>query len=326
MHNEIFPHHESGPELTVAQLEGIEAAIIEARSQNTRTTYSSALRQFETWCLVNRQPSVPTNPGVVAAYIVELACAGKSMSTVTVALAAIRAAHLDAGHRNPVGHRLVEQTMAGLRRTHGTAARSNARAFDVAELTRILASIPGDTVSGKRDAAILLLGFGGAFRRSEISALTRGDIELSAAGIKVTVRRSKGDQTGHGAVVGIPAGNKNATCPLRAVRAWLAVRGKLRPAEPVFCRVTRTGAVLPGRLSPQSINTILQTRAAAAGVDTERLTAHSMRASHVSVAARAGAPLQTIMETSRHKTLGSLTGYIRDARAIEDSSGQALGL
>lgn len=325
MSEDIAPLEEPTAGLTVAQMEAIEVAVGDARSSNTRGTYASALRQFESWCLVNRQPFLPTGPGVVAAYIVETA-ATKSMSTVAVVVAAIRAVHLDGGHRNPTGHRLVEQTLSGLRRTHGTAAQTRARAFDVAELTRVLAGIDRNTVAGKRDAAILLVGFGAALRRSEISAITRADLILTPAGIELTIRRSKGDQQGVGAVVGIPAGKKPDTCPLRAMRAWLGVRGRVQAHLTVFCRVTRTGATLLGGLSPQSINTVLQTRAAAAGVDLERLTAHSLRASHISVAARAGAPLQTILETTRHKNLATLAGYIRDARAIEDSSGNKLGL
>ncbi|TFB99713.1 site-specific integrase [Cryobacterium sp. MDB2-A-2] len=281
------------------------------------------MRGFATWCQANDQPSLPSNPAVCAAFLVELA-ETKSMSTITVAVAAIRDAHLAGGHRDPTGSRGVKTVMSGLRRRLGTAPLHQSRAFDVPELKRILA-FDRATPAGKRDAALILLAFASAMRRSELAALTRADLALSAEGIRITIRRSKADQDGAGAVIGVPAGHHMATDPLRAMRQWLSVRSGSK-SDLVFARVSRTGVVLAGGLTGQSVNVILQNRAAAARVELDGVSAHSLRASHITEASRAGVPLEQIMRTSRHASVAVALGYIRSAGVIQDSSAGALGL
>ncbi|MEC5149523.1 site-specific integrase [Cryobacterium sp. GrIS_2_6] len=321
MTNEILP---LGSPLTLVQVALIEAALIESQAPNTRRTYRSAMRGFVVWCQANGQPSLPTNPAVCAAFLVELA-ESKSMSTITVTVAAIRDAHLSGGHRDPTDSRGVKTTMAGLRRRLGTAPLHQARAFDVPELKRILAPIDRETVAGKRDAALILLAFASAMRRSELVALTRADLHLSPEGIRISIRRSKADQDGAGAVIGVPAGRHAATDPLRALRQWLGVRGESK-SDLVFARVSRTGVVLAGGLTGQSVNAILQSRSAAAGVELDGLSAHSTRASHITQASKAGVPIEQIMRTSRHASVAVALGYIRGATAIQDSSAGSLGL
>ncbi|MDJ0338244.1 site-specific integrase [Cryobacterium sp. PH31-O1] len=325
MESQLEPVAPTAP-LTDSQIAGIAAAVADSKAPATRRAYSGAVRAFGIWCVSNGQPALPTNPAVVAAYLVERADSNVSLSTLTVAVAGIRDAHLSAGHANPTAHRGVTQTMAGLRRRLGTAPSRQARAFDVGELRRILAKIDRSSTAGKRDAALLLFLFSSACRRSEAAALMRGDLQLSPAGIRVAIRRSKSDQAGAGAVVGVPAGVHQATDPLRAMRQWLGVRGGAS-SDPVFCRVSRTGAVLEGGLTGQSVNTILQARAAAAGVELAGLSAHSTRASHVTAAAKAGVPLEDIQRQTRHANVQTLLGYVRSARVVEDAaSAGSLGL
>ena len=313
-----------GSPLKETQVALIEAALLEAQAPNTRRTYASAMRGFTSWCNDNGQPSLPTNPAVCAAYLVELA-ESRSMSTVTVAVAAIRGAHLAGGHRDPTDSHGIRTAMAGLRRRLGTAPLHQARAFKTSELKRILAAIDRTTTAGKRDAALILLAFASAMRRSELVALTRADLALSAEGIRITVRRSKADQDGAGAVIGVPAGQHIASDPLRALSQLLGVRGGSK-SDPVFARVSRTGVVLRGGLSAQSVNTILQGRAAAAGVELNGLSAHSTRVSHITTASEAGVPLEQIMRTSRHASVAVAMRYIRSAQAIRSSSAGSLGL
>ena len=313
------------PPLTADQIARIEQVVEESKAPGTRRAYASAMRTFSAWCTANGQPCPPTNPGVIAAYLTERAEAGYSVSTLTVALSAIRDAHLAGGHRDPAAHRGVTTVMAGLRRRLGTATAHQAHALTTGELRRILAGIDRTTTAGKRDVAILILGLVSAMRRSEIVALRRADLQLSTDGILIKIRRSKGDQAGAGVTIGVPRGEHQDTDPVRAIRQWLGVRGG-GPADPVFTRVSRTGAVLAGGLSAQSVNSILQTRASAAGLDVPGISAHGLRAGHVTEALRGGARLEAVQRITRHKKLETLLGYARSVDAISDSSAGSLGL
>ena len=311
--------------LTPDQVGLIQQAVEDSKSPGTRRAYASAMRTFAAWCAATGQPHLPTSPGVVAAYLTERAAAGYSVSTLTVALSAIRDAHLTGGHRNPAAHHGVTTVMAGLRRRLGTAPGHQAHALSTGELRRILAGIDRTTPAGKRDAAILVFGLASAMRRSEIVALRRADLQLSAEGILIRIRRSKGDQAGAGATIGVPRGEHQDTDPVRAMRQWLGARGG-GPADPVFTRVSRTGAVLVGGLSAQSVNAILQRRASAVGLDVPGISAHGLRAGHVTGALKGGARFEAVQAVTRHKKLETLLGYAHTVNAIAESSAGALGL
>ena len=311
--------------LTPDQVALIERAVEDSKAPGTRRVYASAMRTFAAWCEVARRPYLPTNPGVVAAYLAERAEGGCVVSTLTVALSAIRDAHISAAHRDPTAHRGVTTVMAGLRRRLGTAPAHQAHALTTGELRRILAGIDRTTTAGKRDAAILIFGLASAMRRSEIVALRRADLQLSAEGILIRIRRSKGDQAGAGATIGVPRGDHRKTDPVQAMRQWLGVRGG-GPDGFVFTRVSRSGIVLAGGLTGQSINAILQTRASAAGLDVPGISAHGLRAGHVTEALRGGARLEAVQAVTRHKKLVTLLIYARTINAIADSSAGSLGL
>ncbi|TFD26633.1 site-specific integrase [Cryobacterium lyxosi] len=315
----------AGTQLTPRQIELVEAALLDSKAANTRATYASAMRTFSAWGLANGQPVLPSNPATVAAFLTELADQGRAMSTITVACSSIRDSHVNGNFRDPTGERGVVVVMAGLRRRLGTAPRRQARAFDVAELKRILGSIDRNSTAGKRDAALILLAYGSAMRRSELVALKRDDVQLSSEGVRINIRRSKSDQDGRGATVGVSTGEHRSTDVTRALRAWLGVRGGSK-SDPVFARVSRTGTVLAGGLTGQSVNNILKHHAAASGVETQSLSAHSTRASHISVAVRAGVSLPDLMQTTRHKSMDTLLGYVRVSAVFDNNSGGSLGL
>lgn len=312
--------------LTTRQENLVVDAVLEARAPSTRRAYAAAVARFEKWAGANGsfQP-LPAEPRTVAAHLAELADEGLSISSITISAAALKAWHLDGGHRDPTSNRGVTSTLAGLRRKLGTAPKRQARAFDLGELKRMLSALDRDTTAGRRDAALLLLAYSSAMRRSELVALTRADLQLRPEGIRVAIRRSKTNQDGAAEHIGVPAGTTASTDPLRAVRQWLGVRGGC-PSDPVFTRVSRSGAVLPGGLSGQSVNLILQRAAEKAGLDLHGISGHSTRVSHITSAAAAGVSLEQIMRTSRHRSHAVAAGYVRSALLLEDSSAASLGL
>ena len=150
-------------------------------------------------------------------------------------------------------------------------------------------------------------------------------MQLSTDGALIRIRRSKGDQAGAGVTIGVPRGDHQDTDPVRAMRQWLGARGG-GPADPVFTRVSRTGIVLAGGLTGQSVSMVLQRRAADAGLDVPGISAHGLRAGHVTEALRGGARLEAVQAVTRHKKLETLLGYARTVNAIAESSAGALGL
>ena len=168
--------------------------------------------------------------------------------------------------------------------------------------------------------AVLLLGFAGAFRRSELIGLDVSDLKATPAGMLVRVRISKTDQERHGHVVAITPGT--AACPIKALRDWLKAAGIT--AGPIFRSIFKGGKVSAKRLSDHAVAEIVKTYAAAIGVDPRSVSAHSLRAGFLTSAARQGASVFKMMSVSRHKSVDALSGYVRDTEQFEDHAGAGL--
>jgi integrase len=175
-------------------------------------------------------------------------------------------------------------------------------------------------LAGKCDRALLLLGFALAARRSELVALDVADLEECPEGLRVTIRRSKTDQEGAGAVVAVCRGS--IACPVASVKDWLAAADIAD--GPVFRRVGKGGRVLPGRLHPQNVALIVKAYAARLGLDPGAFSGHSLRSGFLTSAAARGASLFKMMDVSRHKSVDTLRGYVRDADAFRDHAGAGL--
>jgi len=310
--------------LTETDTVRIAAAITAGRAMSTHKVYASAWRRWEAWCATRAVTPLPTTPAMVCAYLTERAAEGVSASTIDVACSAIAYEHRSRGAANPVADETVRQVRRGLRRALGTAPRRPARPLTVAEVRQIVIRIDRDTAKGARDAALILLGFASALRRSELAALTLADIEARPAGLLLTVRRSKTDPVGQGEVVGVAHGQHAATDPVAALGAWSTARG-IAPG-PVFTRV-RAGLATLEPISGNAVARMLKSRAAAAGLPTERITGHSLRAGHATTAALAGVGLDRIAAQTRHRRISTLIQhYIRPMEALQTTSSRDLGL
>jgi len=191
------------------------AYIDAATAPATRRAYRSDWADFAAWCERHSLTALPAAPETVALYLAALAQVAK-VSTVGRRLTAIAKAHRAAGHDTPTKSEVIHLTMRGIRRTHGVAPTQKAPAV-LADLRAMLAVLPNNLL-GVRDRALLLLGFAGAFRRSELVSLDVTDLHFGERGLTVTLRRSKADQEGEGTVKGIPFGRHGLTCPVMAVR------------------------------------------------------------------------------------------------------------
>ncbi len=297
-----------------------------SKASATVRAYQADARTFTAWCERYGFRSLPASPEAVAAFIVSEAEEGRAASTLGRRLAAIRYAHKLASQPDPTDDEGVRAALKGARRKVGVAPKQKAAATaDI--LMSVLMHVPAGTLTGKRDRALLALGFAGAFRRSELVALDVADLREDPDGLRVMVRRSKVDQEGRGFEKAIPHGR--VIRPVALVREWLDAAGITE--GPVFRPVSRSGRVrasksatvadMTPRLTTQTVADIVKRYTAAAGLDAETFGAHSLRAGYITSAAERGADLARIMDQSGHRDPRTVVGYIRRANAFKDHSG-----
>ena len=286
-------------------------------SESTRRAYAADVLAFQRWAEQHDQQLLPASPQTVALFITAQAEQQLAAATITRRLAAIRYLHRESGHANPCDCELVAATMAGIRRTVGAAQRQAAPA--TADRLRAMLDACGDTLQGKRDRALLAVGFGGALRRSELAGIQLDDIELTPEGLRIRLRQSKTDQDGRGQTVPVLDGRNLQV--KQALADWLAASGIT--SGPVFRTLGKGDRVLPTAISGRSIAAIVKRRAAQAGLDPEQFSGHSLRAGFLTSAAGAGATTFSMMTVSRHKKVDTLAGYIRTAQQFRDHAGQA---
>lgn len=291
----------------------VQSYIRAAVSDNTRRAYRADLGHFLDWGGV-----IPASETLVAEYLA--AHAGVlAVATLERRLATLSKVHGIRGLPSPTASPLVRMTMRGIRRAHGSPQQR------VAPATRedVLAMVAGlgDGLKDTRDRALLLVGFAGAFRRSELVAIDVGDVDWRPQGIVLTVRRSKTDQAGRGRQVAIPHARGGA-CPVSALRGWLAAAG-IRDG-PVFRAVDRHGRVSDRRLSPEAVALVIKQRAKAAGLDPDAYSGHSLRAGLATSAAAAGVPIWNIRRQTGHTSDAMLKRYVRAGEAFANDALGAL--
>lgn len=310
--------------LTDDDVRRVAAAMAASHAETTRKAYAQAWRQWVRWSAGRGLMPFPAEAAAVCAYLTERAEQGVSLATIDAACAAIGHQHRSHGLPDPIDQDAVRQVRRGLRRILGTAPRRPARPLSVTDLRQIATTIDRTTPRGLRDTALILVGFAGALRRSELAALTVEDIEAKPAGLLLHLRRSKTDPERRGQVVGIAHGHHALTDPIAALDAWLAVRGTA--AGPVFTSM-RPGLTSLEPISGNAVSNIVKDRARAAGLSPERITGHSLRAGHATSAALAGIGVDRIAAQTRHRRIDVLIErYIRPVQALQTTSSRDLGL
>jgi integrase len=311
--------HQAAP--LASPLDKARAYAEQATAENTRAAYRSDWAHFSTWCEVHNCERLPADVGTVAAYLAECADSFK-LATIERRLVSISKAHQVAGAPNPAKTEAIHLTMKGIRRALGRAQTQKAPA--VTDVIRMMLDTLGSGPAGLRDRALLLVGFAGAFRRSELVALDVADLAFVPSGVVVTLRRSKTDQEGQGRKIGIPLGLFVATCPVRALRAWLEHAELV--SGPIFRPVDRHANIKPDRLTSHAVARIVKRCAGKAGLDPSLFSGHSLRAGLATAAAAAGADDRSIQKQTGHKSRAMLDKYIRDGQLFRENAAGVVGL
>ena len=297
-----------------------EAFAANARAANTTKAYRGDITRFKTWCDLQGLQPLPATPASVALYITHLANQGRTIATIGRALVAISELHRAAGEPSPCRHDGVRTVRQGIARTIGRAPKKKT-AFPLDALRAFARSCP-ETLTGLRDRALVLLGFAGAFRRSELVGLDVADVAFCSFGATVILRRSKTDQEGLGVAVGIPTGQDPTCCPVQALRAWLEASNQVD--GPLFRGVDRHGHVSAERLCDRTVARIVKAACVATGLDPTTYAGHSLRSGFATAAIQAGKTETSTMRQTRHKSVPIFRGYVRAATVFQDNAASFL--
>ena len=331
-----------------------------ARSDATLRAYRSDWTDFALWCSDRQLVAMPAVPETVALYIASRAEAGPDgddgrptaplkVATLERRMAAISQAHKLAGVESPAlrSREPLHSVWAGVTRTLGTAREKVAPALaadvvamaavcdEAVHLGKVSDNVPPGTVlRARRDKAMLLVGFAAALRRSELATVRTEHLSFTPDGLRLLIPKSKSDQEGAGQVVGVAYGSRAETCPVRAVRSYLAAAGREltdqgRPSPlsgPVFRSVDRWGRLGRKAVTGRTVANVVKQYAAAAGLDPTLYAGHSLRAGFATTAARAGKPDRAIQKQTRHKSAAMLAEYVREGRLFDDNASEGIGL
>lgn len=299
----------------------------QSRAANTARAYAADWAHFEGWCRARGIAPLPAAPAAVALYLTDLAEpseAGQTprkVSTIQRRLSGIVSQHRAADLPSPAEGREVRAVMRGIRRARGAPPAEKLPA--TTPVIRAMVEPLGDDLRGRRDRALLLLGFAAALRRSELVALEVADAQITREGVVLTIRRSKTDQEGRGVTKGVAYGSNPLTCPVRALQAWLEVAAI---GDGRLFRSLRHGRVQPRGLDGRDVARIVKRAAALAGLEPAHFSGHSLRAGLATAAAAAGVSERAIMEQTGHKSLSVMRRYIRRGSLFADNASAQVGL
>ena len=314
---DIELYNQNDKNLTIGKEEQdhLRFLINESIPLNTRIAYQSDWKMFNQWCQSRNLVPLPCSPETLALFLMDESKT-KSPKTIIRRIASIKFVHEAKNLDTPTNDKVVKKLLRGIVRTSNHITEKKAPV--TAERLEQMVGFCQYTITGTRDRALLLLGFAGAFRRSELVALTMKDIVKTPEGIKVTIRKSKGDQDGKGQTIAIPNGTRFRI--VDALLAWIKVANITDGF--IFRSIRKGGKVQQFPLTCKSVANIVKQYASQAGLTVSDFSGHSLRSGFLTSAARSGASVFKMMETSRHKNIETLSGYVRSENLFENHAGE----
>ena len=274
-----------------------------SKANNTLRAYQSDFRDFSAFCIKNGLSSIPTQPKVIAIYITHLSKSSK-FSTLKRRIASISVIHKLKGHYLDTKHPIIMENLHGIKRTLGSRQKAK-KPILINDLKLIIKAIDQEKI---RDKALILVGFAGGFRRSELVNLDYEDVEFVSEGVKILVKRSKTDQSGEGTVKAIPHFDNKEFCPVLALKNYINRKNSIKSERKVF------------GISDKSVALIIKRYAEKAGIDPSKYAGHSLRSGFATTAAEFGAEERNIMAMTGHKTTQMVRRYIQEANLFKNNA------
>ena len=273
-----------------------------SKANNTLRAYQSDFRDFSTFCSRNGFSSIPTQPKIVALYITNLSKSSK-FSTLKRRIASISVIHKLKGHYLDTKHPIIMENLHGIKRTLGTRQKAK-KPILINDLKLIIEAIDEKKL---RDKALILIGFAGGFRRSELVNIDIDDIEFVNEGVKILIKRSKTDQSGEGSIKAIPYFDNQKFCPVIALKSYMDSKFDKKNGGRIF------------EISDKSVALIIKRYAEKAGLDSSKYSGHSLRSGFATTAAEFGAEERNIMAMTGHKSTEMVRRYIKEANLFKNN-------
>jgi len=290
-----------------------------SKANNTLRAYKSDFKDFGIFCAKHGFNSLPTEPKVVSIYLTYLSKTSK-ISTLRRRLVSISMVHKLKGHYLDTKHPIIIENLMGIKRVKGSIQRGK-KPLLINHLKLIIKVINEqniEEIKKIRDISIILIGFGGGFRRTELVSLDHEDLEFVPEGLKISIKRSKTDQFGEGMIKGLPYFSNEDYCPVINLKKWLEL-SKIKTG-PIFRRFTKGLSVTNNRLTDQTVVLLIKNYLNLAGIDNANYSGHSLRSGFATVAAESGADERSIMAMTGHKTTQMVRRYIRDANIFKNNA------
>ena len=290
-----------------------------SKANNTLRAYKSDFKDFGSFCAKNGLNSLPTEPKIVSLYLTQLSKNSK-ISTLRRRLVSISMVHKMKGHYLDIKHPIIVENLMGIRRIKGSIQKGK-KPLLINHLKLIINVINDQKIKEIkkfRDKSIILIGFGGGFRRTELISIDREDLEFVPEGLKITIKRSKTDQFGEGMIKGLPYFTDETYCPVKNLEKWLEISNI--KTGPIFRRFSKGSLLTDKRLTDQSVVLLMKEYLNIAGIDNKNFAGHSLRSGFATAAAESGADERSIMSMTGHKTTQMVRRYIKEVNIFKNNA------
>ena len=290
-----------------------------SKANNTLRAYRSDFKDFAAFCTKHGFKSMPTDPKIVSLYLTHLSKTSK-ISTLRRRLVSISVVHKLKGNYLDTKHPVIIENLMSIKRTKGSK-QTGKKPILISHLKQIINVINDQNIEEivkLRNKTLILIGFGGGFRRTELISIDHEDLEFVNEGVKIELRRSKTDQFGEGMIKGLPYFSNETYCPVMNLKKWLKI-SKIKTG-PIFKRFAKGSVLTNSRLTDQSVVLIIKDCLKLAGIENNNFSGHSLRSGFATVAAESGADERSIMAMTGHKTTQMVRRYIREANIFKNNA------
>ena len=291
-----------------------------SKANNTIRAYKSDFKDFGAFCVKNGFKSLPTEPKIVSLYITHLSIKDAKMSTLRRRLVSIGVIHKLKGHYLDTKHPIIIENLMGIKRKKGNFQRGKKPILinQLKAIVNVIDNEKTEEIKKIRNKTIILIGFGGGFRRVELVSIDYEDLEFVPEGVKIIVRKSKTDQFGEGMIKGLPYFSNETYCPVRHLKKWLGLSSI--KSGPIFRRFSKSFKLSDNRLTDQSVALLIKNYLSLAGIENKNYSGHSLRSGFATVTAESGADERSIMTMTGHKTTQMVRRYIKEANLFKNNA------